>query len=128
MGGGDKGGGDKGGGEGSGDGGGGDGSGGDGGDGGGEGEGVVNPTRRRCTRAVITFTLPDPRCRLRTRRLERRAQLRALGGELAHDAALGDDARVGAQPQLLALVMGGVEVALRTRSGRACVSTRTLMS
>jgi hypothetical protein len=26
----------------------------------------VNPTRRRCTRAVITFTLPGPCCRLRS--------------------------------------------------------------
>ena len=83
---------------------------------------------RVVARAIAThFAVAARRCRLRTRRLERRAQLRALGGELAHDAALGDDARVGAQPQLLALVMGVVEVVLRTRSGRACVSTRTLM-
>jgi hypothetical protein len=45
----------------------------------------------------------------------------------ASSARTRDDTRVGAQPQLLALVMGVVEVALRTRSGRACVSTRTLM-
>ena len=81
--------------------------------------------RARAVNSAIAnnFAVAARRCRLGTRRLERRAQLRALGGELAHDAALADDARVWAQPQLLALVMGVVEVVLRTRSGRACVSS-----
>eukprot|EP00900_Chrysochromulina_parva_P019465 jgi/Chrpa1/2751/Chrysochromulina_OHIO_Genome00008613-RA len=38
--------------------------------------------------------------------------LRALGGELAHDAALGGDARDGAQPELLAFVVGVVSLHL----------------